>query len=278
MTDNPLSQYFRSPAIQIELPSKGNYYPEGSLVMPPNGEVPILPMTALDEINYKTPDSLFNGSAIVDVIKSCVPAIKDPWVMPITDLTPVLTAIRIASFGHQMEVETVCPACGEEADYSLDLRLVLESIKPADYSQSLAIGDLTLRFKPMTYKDLNENSMLQFEEEKMSRVIADTEMETEKQIELLTDAFKKISRLTVTTLCKNIKSITTPESTVSEVAHIQQFLEQCDGTLFKKIKKTVIEQKSKEVLEPLHIECDKCSHTYEQPFTLDMTSFFAQDS
>ena len=100
MSDNPLAQYFRTPAIHLDLPSKGEGYPDGVLEMPDSGEVPVMPMTAIDEITYKTPDALFNGSSVVDVIQSCIPSIKDAWQMPITDLTAVLTAIRIASFGH----------------------------------------------------------------------------------------------------------------------------------------------------------------------------------
>ena len=113
MTDNPLAGYFRKPAVHMTLPSGGQFYPPGSLEMPPTGELPVYPMSALDEISYKTPDALFNGSAVIDVIKSCIPAIKDPWQMSAIDLPAILTNIRIASFGHMMEIDTQCPKCKE---------------------------------------------------------------------------------------------------------------------------------------------------------------------
>ena len=109
MSDNPLSNYFRRPSIYIKLPSEGKFYPPGMLDMPPNEEIPVYPMTAIDEISYRTPDALFNGSAVVNVISSCVPNIKDPWAMPSIDLDTVLSAIRIASYGHTLEIETTCP-------------------------------------------------------------------------------------------------------------------------------------------------------------------------
>jgi hypothetical protein len=90
---NPLSQYFRQPSIYIKLPSGGQFYPPGALDMPPNGELPILPMTAVDEITYRTPDALYNGVATVDVIRSCVPNIIDPWCIPVIDVDPLLIAI-----------------------------------------------------------------------------------------------------------------------------------------------------------------------------------------
>jgi len=299
MSENPLSQYFRTASIHLALPSKGEGYGDGKLDLPETGEVPVLPMTAIDEITYKTPDALFNGSAVVQVIESCIPSIKDAWTMPVTDLTAVLCAIRIASFGHDMEIETKCPSCANVAGYNVDLRVVLDSIVPTDYSKVMVIGDLTIAFKPMTYKDLNENNKLQFEEQKLSHLLVDSTLKEEDQIKLLSDTFKKVSEYTLTTLAKNIASITTPECTVSKEEHILEFLKNCETSMYKKIKASVIEQKTKEILKPLKIKCtelikDKvldndeeavkdtkpnthvCGHTYDQHFTLDMTSFFDQ--
>ena len=68
ISNNPLKQYFRQPAIYVRLPSGGQHYPPGAINMPPNGELPVFPMTAMDEITYRTPDALFNGSAVISVI------------------------------------------------------------------------------------------------------------------------------------------------------------------------------------------------------------------
>ena len=181
-----------------------------------------------------------------------------------------------------------CPKCGNEADYKLDLRAVLESIASPDYSKPLSIGDLVITFKPMNYKDLNENNKLQFEEQRLNHLLSvESEMEQADQIKLLSETFKKVADYTLSTLSKNIASIKTPECTVVEEAHILEFLRKCENALYKKIKKAVIDQKAKETLKPLQIKCnaavkgkdDKdtiCGHEYEQHFTLDMTSFFDQ--
>jgi len=79
---NPLSKYFRQPALYINLPSEGRWYPDGGVEIPVTGSVPIYAMTAKDEITMKTPDALLNGAATVSVIESCCPAIKDAWKMP----------------------------------------------------------------------------------------------------------------------------------------------------------------------------------------------------
>ena len=155
MSNNPLTQYFRQPSIYVKLPSNGQHYPDGALDTPQNGELPVYPMTAIDEMTYRTPDALFNGVAVTNVIKSCIPNIKDPWAMPAMDVDSVLVAIRIASYGHNMEISTTCPHCQNEADYGLDLRHMLEQMKSPDYSQSITSGDVQFFFKPMTYKCIN---------------------------------------------------------------------------------------------------------------------------
>ena len=121
-TSNPLQQFFRQPAIYIRLPSDGQHWPPGSLNMPANHELPVYPMTAIDEITYRTPDALFNGQSTISVIQSCVPNIKNAWHMPGIDLNSVLIAIRVASYGHNMEVDSSCPSCESLGEYVTDLR------------------------------------------------------------------------------------------------------------------------------------------------------------
>lgn len=76
MEQNPLKKYFRQPKVYVTLPSKGEYWPDGTIEIPESGEFPIYAMTAKDELAMKTPDALLNGQATVDVIQSCVPNIK----------------------------------------------------------------------------------------------------------------------------------------------------------------------------------------------------------
>ena len=75
------------------MPSKGVYYPTGSITLDENGEVGVYPMTAKDEIVMKTPDALLTGKSTVEVIQSCIPAIKDAWQVPSIDVDTILIAI-----------------------------------------------------------------------------------------------------------------------------------------------------------------------------------------
>jgi hypothetical protein len=225
MNSNPLQKFFRQPAIYTRLPSGGKNWPTGTIAMPQNSELPILPMTAIDEITYRTPDALFNGEAVTGVIQSCVPSIKNAWATPSIDLDTILVAIRIASYGHEMEIGTKCPKCGEEHEFGLDLRTVIDNFKPADYSQTLKKGDLEFYFRPLTYKEMTDNSLQQFEQQKTLQMVneADGLGESEKMTRL-NAMMRKLVEVTVKAMSQSIMEIRTPDAVVSEREHIDQFL------------------------------------------------------
>ena len=275
---NPLSQFFRQPAIHIRLPSGGKFYPTGTLNMPPNGEVPVLPMTAVDEITYRTPDALFNGSALVSVIKSCIPSIREPWVMPSTDIDAVLIAIRIASFGHGMDIDTTCPKCNHTDDITLDLRAINDQIRPGDYDKSLSIGNLEFYFKPINYKDVNQNNQVQFEQQQALRIVSNDDIEESVKVEQLNRSMRVINELTLKTIAQSISAIKTPDALVTEIEYIHEFINNCDSRLFAQLRDYVIALKQASEIKPIDLACPECKHQYTQPFTLDMASFFGTAS
>ena len=278
MSINPLTQYFRQPAIYVKLPSNGEHYAPGTLTMPANRELPVYPMTAIDEITYRTPDALFNGNAVVNVIKSCMPNIVDPWAIPAMDVDTILVAIRIASYGHNMEVSTKCPHCQNEDDYGIDLRMMLESMKAPDYSMPVTAGDLEIFFKPMTYKNLNDNNHRQFEEQKILETLPGVEMPNEQRMSALSAALMKITEITVHALSQSIAAVKTPDALVSDPEHIEDMLKHCDRRLFSKIRDHIINIKSQAEIQPMTLKCAACEKEYQQTVTLDMTSFFEDAS
>ena len=81
-------------------------------------------------ISYRTADALFNGAAVANVIKSCIPAFNDPWQISTSDLDTVL----ISQYVLQVMVMTwtflsKCPKCEEENEFALDLRHVMDGIR-----------------------------------------------------------------------------------------------------------------------------------------------------
>jgi T4 bacteriophage base plate protein len=278
ISNNPLKQFFRQPAIYLRLPSNGDFWPTNAINLPENREIPVYPMTAIDEITYRTPDALFNGQATVNVIQSCVPAIQDAWCVPAVDLNAILVAIRIASFGHEMEIATACPGCGDEAEYGLDLRTVLDRQRSPDYSKTLDHGDLEIMFRSMSYRQQSETNNRQFEEQRVLQMLPTSDMSDEEKKQQLTQVMKTITEITVDVIKHSIAAIRTPNGMVTDSNHISEFLINCDRQLFSIIRDHIIELKTGTELAPLTVKCASCEHEYQQPLTLDMTSFFAPAS
>lgn len=277
-SNNPLTQYFRQPAIYLRLPSLGKFYPPGTLEITPTGEFPVYPMTAIDEITYRTPDALFNGQAVVDVIQSCVPAIKNAWYVPSIDVDSILVAIRIASYGHDMDFDSKCPACGEQSERRLDLRTALDALKAPDYNKSIAEGEVEIFFKPMTYKNLTDNNKSQYEEQRILQQLPSSDDPSQAATINYTDIIKKITDISVRAISASIAFVKVPSGQVDDPEFILEFLKNCDRKLFIRVRDYIIENKQKAELQPLKLVCDKCSHEYEQAVTLDMSNFFGDAS
>jgi hypothetical protein len=271
---NPLKQYFRQPAIYLRLPSGGNFWPTGSLAVPPNQELPVLPMTAIDEVTYRTPDALFNGSAVVNVIQSCIPSIQNAWVTPGIDLNAILVAIRIASYGHDMEIDSTCPSCNHQGEYTIDLRLILDSLATASYTEPLHYGDLEMSFQPMSYQVQNATNQTQFDRQRQIQAVTQSDMPEEQKIEKLNEALIQISEMTISALKHSIASIRTPQAIVTEPEHIEEFLNNCDRALFVKLRDHIVKLRETSEFKPLNMRCSECDHEYSQQLTLDQVSFF----
>jgi len=275
--NNPLQKYFRQPAIYVKLPSDGKFYPPGTLDMPVNGEIPVYPMTAMDEIVNRTPDALFNGSAVAEIFKSCIPNIKDPWAIPQTDVDLLLTAVRIASYGHEMEMTVTCPHCNEAQDYALDLRNVIDQYRAPDYAKSAKIGDLEIFFKPMTYHDLNETAKAQFEQQKIMQMAqSDENIPEADKMSALGQALANVTKLTMGAIGDSISLIRINGETVDNPEHIKEFMNNCDSKVFNRIRDHLSDLRTGTEIKPLTIKCsnEECGKEYSQPFTLDMSNFF----
>lgn len=275
---NPLQKYFRQPAIYIQLPSEGRYYPEGSLDMPPNRELPVYPMTAMDEISYRTADALFNGSAIVSVISSCVPNIKDPWQIPSVDMDALLIGIRIASYGHELDIDTVCPKCEQENTFVLDLRNIMEQVTMPDFDSTVSIGDIEIYFQPLNYKLQNENAIKQFEDQKVLQSVPEADLPEDRKLELINAALVKLGEMTISGIGQSISMIKAGNDIVTEPAHIHDFVKNCDRKFFNQLREKIISIREQSSLQPVNVQCGSCSEQYETPFTLDASNFFGSDS
>ena len=138
---NPLlDKLNKMPGVTFRLPSKGLLYKNGELATDvKDGEVVVYPMTTLDELYMKTPDMLFQGTAIEHVFKKRIPQIKKPMELFGNDVDFLLTALRKVSYGDFIPIKHRCTLCGEKTDevhtYDIPLNYFLSKTK------ELSIGD-----------------------------------------------------------------------------------------------------------------------------------------
>lgn len=272
---NPLSQFYRQPKIWIKLPSNGHYYPEGSLDKSVNDEYPVFAMTAKDELLFKTPDALLSGQSTVEVIKSCIPAIKDPWSMPSIDLDVCLIAIRLATYGEDMEINVTCPSCKEDNDYTMNLRLWLSQFDNFRYRDTVEVDPLVIKIRPYAYKEITKASLQTLEQQKLVQIATDESISDEEKIEKFQTGFIKLTNLTVDLVAGCITRIDTPQGSVVDKSYIKDFINNASKDVFEKIHDHVSKLKSEIELKPQTVKCAHCEAEFTTPITMDQSNFFA---
>ena len=278
---NPLNKYFRQPAIYISLPS-GIDYPPHVVTPSTTGELPVMPMTARDEIKFKTPDALMNGQGVVDVIESCMPNVKDAWQIKSLDLDTVLIAIRIATYGETMDITFDVPKTGEKTNHTLNLPSLLENIKTETKQDSIKLsGGLEIHLNSLTYRDMTQASLQTFQQQRIYSTVSASDMSDDEKSKRFNDSFKVLTDLNDKVLLKNIVSITTPEgSKVSDPAQIKEFVENVNATVINELQDRLAEVRRIGTVKPLRIKATEeqikkgAPATFDVPVTFDTANFF----
>ncbi len=279
---NPLTKYYRQPAIYIKLPSGGKYYAKDVFTPTETGEIPILPMTVKDELAFKTPDALINGQSTVDVIKSCVPNFLDPWRMVNYDTDAVLLAIRIATYGETMDVNYRVPVTNDEQSHTINLPALLEDIGKAEIvDETTTSTNFKIQIEPLTYKTLTKIQIARFEQQKMYGTIDNSQMSDEAKQTAFAKSFETLNMVNFSLLVDSIKSITTPEgNTVVDRAQIIEFCNNADAKTVTEIQAKLSDLRVQAQIPPLKIKtADEqikkgAPASFELPVKFDSSNFF----
>ncbi len=274
--DNPLKKYYRQPQLYIKLPSRGEWWPEGSLSKTVTNEYPVFAMTARDELALKTPDALLNGQSTVDVIQSCIPNIKDAWHTPVCDIDHLLIAIRLATYGNAMDFTSLCPHCKHKNEHTLDLQLLLDKYNTVpSWNKILQIKDLLINLKPESYKTLNGRSIKTFEEQRLIQMVGQNNLSEEEKLEKFKEMFKNLLKLTVEGVAGNINYIKLDAHTVVENSEfINDFFQNCDRDIWNTVNDAITEIKSNTPTNRIDLKCESCTKDYQTPLVFEMSNFF----
>lgn len=279
---NPLQKYYRQPAIYVKLPSGGKYYPKEVFTPTETGEIPILPMTAKDEMTFKTPDSMINGQATVDVIKSCVPNLLDPWKMVNYDTDVVLLAIRIATYGETMEVNYTVPITNEQQTAAVNLPAVLEDLGKITIEDfTVTTKGFKVKIQPLDYKTLTKVQIARFEQQKMIGTIESSTLTEEQKQTAFAKSFETVNTINFSLLLDSIQEITTPDgSVVTDKKQILDFVNNADTKTIKEIEEKLTELRLQAQVKPVKIRATDeqikkgVPATFDLPITFDNSNFF----
>ncbi len=279
---NPLKKYFRQPKLYVKLPSSGNFYPKGALEFTQNMEFPVYAMTARDEIVIKTPDALMNGQSTIDVIQSCMPNIKNAWMIPSIDVDAILIAIRIATYGEQIDLDINIPNTDITKTYTTDLRLALDKLLSAVYDTEIKINDeLTAFVRPINYEEFTKSSIKTLEEQRIFSIVNNQDLSEEQKIEQFNKSFKKLTEINIGSIVKSIVKIVTPDGEVTDSAYISEFVSNSDKEFFSKVTDHLEKQRDKFTMPLFKIVTTQeerdagAPDEFETPISLDASNFFA---
>jgi hypothetical protein len=274
MANNPLQQYFRQPKIFVGLPSKGIYNKLGSL----SGDVtnmPVYGMTGMDEMLLKTPDALMSGESTVRVVESCCPFIKDGWEVTTLDNDLILAAIRIATYGNEMEINHVCSECKTENDYTLDMSSLIDHYSNYQYDNKITLKELVVKMQPLTYRQSTDFSLENYKLQQ--RMIQANALEdTDERKLALAELYEELGLLQRNIFNASIEAVEVQGQVVSERSYIAEWLANCDKEIFDSIKLQI--NKNRDAMDPPahHVKCDTCGHEADIAIELDQSNFFVQ--
>lgn len=276
MTPNPLKQYFRQIKLYLKLPSGTSYYDQGAIDFTQMGEVGVLPMTGKDELILKNPDALLNGEALIEVIKSCVPAVKNPRVLLSNDIDALITAVRYATYNDKLETELSCPGCKHENLFKLDLQYTLDNMTylESEYVVNLDSG-LSVFVKPYGFGELLKGLHAQFEQSKITRAIESNNVNDEERLKLFSNSFKQLSNLTYELTINSVVKVVDEANgvNVSDRAFITDFMQNIDKKSIDMISNLIKEINAIGIKRSFTAKCEKCEHEWESEIDFNPVNF-----
>lgn len=137
---NPLLSRVKLPGETHRLPSQAVFYTNGEISQDvKNGEIHIYPMTAIDEIIFRSPDKIFSGEAIKEVFSRCLPQVLDPMELFSKDIDFLMVCLKKVSYGDDTEIKYT-HTCKDAKEHSYVIKMS-GFIKSTKYMDPLKVRE-----------------------------------------------------------------------------------------------------------------------------------------
>jgi hypothetical protein len=284
MSNNPLKQYFRQPKLYVRLPTKGRWYGNGEVEMNDEGEVPIYPMSAIDDIMLNTPDAMLNGQALEKVICNCVPDIKNIKRLMLPDLEAVFVGIKSATNDGKADYDRKCPKCQHENTFEMNCQAILDNTTFID-DQDLMLkfdGDLEVHVKPYDFEMRQIFVKKEFEEEKALRALDANSKDADEMTKaaMLATSVDRIAQMTFGLVSRSIEKIVILKTNteVTDTKFITEWLMGISKQQADVVMEAVNRLNATGVMKKIEVSCASCGHSWEDPISFDPASFFGKRS
>jgi hypothetical protein len=251
------------PGQTYRLPSLGKSYKNGELSDDvEKGEIILYPMTTLDEICLKTPDMLFQGSAVDEVLKRRAPQILKPLDLIPKDVDYILSALRQITYGDNLEISYTC------------------SNKKCNHKNSRATVKISNFLRKTKTLDNLDESKLTFE---IDGFVFKTKFSTygeminlnQKNMNNSMTTPEEIYTVYIDNLAMNVESI----DNITDRDVIRLFLYDEADSIFQYKLLNHIHSINDWGVEFKHdFICEKCSHVNTIPIEINPASFFSPPS
>jgi len=252
---NPLLQKLKLPGRVFQLPSRGALYRNGE-VNCMEGEIHVHAMSALTEINLKNPDLLFNGKALEEVCRECIPEIKKPTELFGRDVDALMFFLRVVTYGPQFEIN-VKHTCDEAKNHSyvVDLEKMIQEMRPLDP---------TTKFEVV----LQNGQKVTLHPVKFEHMIKLFQMNTGKQ-ELNSDDVKANIIFNLVNLVESVDGIT-------DRAMIEEWAKLLTTPMQNKITEVIEKMNQWGPNQTIQLKCKDCSEMMNVELPLNPISFFTE--
>jgi len=279
-TQNPLTKYFRIPGISVKLPTGGQFFPAGAIELNENGEIDVLPMRGADELLLNSPDALMNNTAILNLIKSCVPQIKRPELVSAPDLDVLLLAIRVASTGDKLELELPCPKCEVSNKFELDIPSMIQTAKPIPAVTTVRVTDeVVIQINPLTLGAQTRILVDAFAETRKAQSLdMSDDLSDDERNAMSNEIVQKIADINMYSVQQSIVKVIVPDAEVTDRKHIAEFVQNIDRASLQKIRAKIDELAKLGVDKSFEAECAHCAHKWPAQVEFDPATFFGTRS
>lgn len=258
---NPLAKYFRKPTFYLQLPTNGIYNPEIEKTI--LSEIPIMPMTAMDEVSLKNPDALVNAEALISVIKSCVPSIPNPRNLCNIDAEALYLGIRHATYGKDIEHTHKCSKCEEVNSFNIDIEFILDRFPKFDKEKVIEHDGMKIHLRPPSVESVTRLSLIELEQKRIIRDIVKARSEDPESVaKKYSDSFLKIANHNIDLVASSIGHIETADGEdVYEYNFIVEFIQNIPSPVADEIFKGIKEfsQMASDSME-FEFKCPNCDN------------------